>query len=239
MSDAARHRIIVALDRPSEAENVALVRALSGRATWFKVGMRQYYAGAERTLAAIAESGAKLFLDLKLHDIPATVAGAAESLRAHQPDLVTVHAAGGSAMIRAAVDGFADDTAVVAVTVLTSLSPEDASAVGWQASIGEVASQLAGLAIAAGASGVVCSAHEASSLRAAHAGAILVTPGVRLPGAGTDDQKRVMTPSAALRAGSSLLVVGRPIHQAADPVAAFDAVVADAALGIQTEAELM
>lgn len=222
-----RDRVIVALDRPDPAENLALVEKLRGHAKWFKVGMREYYGAGDRLLRRLDEIGASVFLDLKLHDIPETVRGAAAALAPLRPALATVHASGGSAMIRAAVEGFGDSTKVLAVTVLTSLDVADAESLGWQGGISATAERWARIAIEAGAAGLVCSGHEAKALRARHRDALLVTPGVRPAGAAVGDQSRVMTPGAAIAAGSSYLVVGRPIHGASDPVAAFEAIAAE------------
>lgn len=232
MSVVGAERVCVALDRASADENIAVVRALAGRAAWFKVGLRQYYAeGAAEVLAAIRDAGAKLFLDLKLHDIPKTVGDAAGSLRPVAPDLLTVHASGGSDMVRAAVDALAPVGAgILAVTVLTSLDGADLSGM-WGISdpdVPAIVERLGRTAVHGGAAGLVCSALEAAPLRAALGeGPLLVTPGIRPAGAAVGDQKRVMTPARAIDAGASLLVVGRPIHGATDPAAAFDAIVAE------------
>jgi len=225
-------RVIVALDRPTTDENLALIDALDGHARWFKVGMRQFYAGGEPVLERIEQAGAQLFLDLKLHDIPKTVEGAARSLARFSPALTTVHASGGAAMIRAAVEAFGSlgaTTRVLAVTVLTSLDADDLAALGVAGTARDVARRWAAAAVDAGAHGLVCSGHEAAALRAAVPGALLVTPGIRLAGDAVGDQKRVMTPRRALEAGATHLVVGRPIHAADDPAAAFARVCADAA----------
>ncbi len=221
-------RIIVALDRPSLEENLELVRLLEGRSAWYKVGMRQFYAGAEPLFAAIQAQGASLFLDLKLHDIPATVEGAAASLARLKPALATVHAGGGREMIAAAARGFRDagssDTRILAVTVLTSLDRSDLAELKMVPP-GELVALLGRVAMGAGADGLVSSPHEVSALREAFPEALLVTPGVRLVSGPTHDQKRVATPAAALAAGADYLVVGRAIHHSEDPVAAFDRIV--------------
>ena len=223
-------RVIVALDCKTSEENLALITTLGARARWYKVGMRQYYAGGDAVMAAIRDAGAKVFLDLKLHDIPAMVEGAARSLRRWAPELATVHASGGPAMIAAAVEGFGDATDVLAVTVLTSLGIDDMSAL-WgtdamrQEAMSSTVVRLGGVAIGAGAAGLVCAPFEAQHLRLKFGSdALLVTPGIRPSGVSTDDQKRVATPADAVRAGASYLVVGRPIHAAADPGAAFEAI---------------
>ncbi len=162
----------------------------------------------------------------------ATVEHAARSLRGLRPALATVHSAGGAAMVRAAIEGFGDETGVLGVTVLTSLDADDLARLGTSASPQALALRLGVAAMEDGARGLVCSGAEVSAMRAAlgarFAGAVLVTPGIRPAGAAVGDQKRVMTPARAVAAGSSLLVVGRPIHGAPDPAAAFEAVCAEA-----------
>lgn len=226
MSMLPEERVIVALDRASAAENIALVHSLKGSARWFKVGMRQFYAGADAVFDAIRAADAKLFLDLKLHDIPETVAGAAASLAPIAPELLTIHASGGPAMVRAAVETLAErspQTKVLSVTILTSMGPEDIEVFGAS----EVAPLVRGLAtraVGAGSHGVVASAQEAAMLRPLLGDALIVTPGIRPAGSAVGDQKRVMGPRAAIADGADLLVIGRPIHGAADPRAAFDAI---------------
>jgi orotidine-5'-phosphate decarboxylase len=161
-----------------------------------------------------------VFLDLKLHDIPATVAGAAKAVSRLRPALLTVHAAAGPAAIRAAAEA-APATRVVAVTVLTSLGESDLGQIGLAGSVSDAARRLAALAVAAGARGLVCSPQEVAALRAEVGDDImLITPGVRPAGMAVHDQARVATPEEALRAGADLLVIGRPITGAADPGAA-------------------
>lgn len=227
MKQTAADRIAVALDLPDVDSNVQLVRQLTGRARWFKVGMRLFYSdGSGAVFDEIKAAGARLFLDLKLHDIPKTVGDAAASLARFRPELLTVHAAGGRAMVSAAVDAAgAYDGSVIAVTVLTSLDASDLAAFGADSSVSDAVVRLGKTAIDAGAAGLVCSGWEAESLRVAFPEATLVTPGIRLPGGDAGDQKRVMTPARALAAGASLLVVGRPIHGAADRATAFDSVI--------------
>lgn len=222
-----RDRIAVALDSATTSENLKLVRQLAGRAQWYKIGLRQFYRASEPILDAIRAADAKLFLDLKLHDIPQTVRGAAESLAKYSPELVTVHAFGGRAMIEAAVEGFADAgamTRVLAVTVLTSLDADDLATMGSDIAVGPLTENLTAVARDAGAAGIVCSPLEVEQLRTIWADALFVTPGIRPPGSSADDQKRVSTPAAAVRCGAGLLVVGRPIRDAADPIVAFDAI---------------
>lgn len=220
----AAERVCVALDRPSVAENRALVRELRGHARWYKVGLRGWAEGCEALLDDIRGQDARLFLDLKFHDIPATVEGAARAVARVQPDLLTVHASGGAAMVEGACRGLAAGGAtscqVLAVTVLTSLDAAELDALGVGSGLGAWAEALGARALAAGAAGLVCSGHEVASLRAAWPGALLVVPGIRPTGAAPGDQRRTLTPAEACSRGASLLVVGRPIWRAADPVAA-------------------
>ncbi|TVR03884.1 MAG: orotidine-5'-phosphate decarboxylase [Deltaproteobacteria bacterium] len=235
MSDAAllAQRIVVALDAPTEEQNLALIAALEGRAVHYKVGMRAFYGGASRTLRAISSAGASLFLDLKLHDIPKTVESAARVLAVHQPALLTVHASGGPAMVRAALEGLADGgataTRVLGVTVLTSMNSGAVQALGWGDDVGAVVQRLAGLAIEGGAHGLVCSGRESAMIRTRWPDVLRVVPGIRPPGGAMDDQARVLTPGAALAAGADLLVIGRPLWQSSDPEAAWDKLVSGGA----------
>lgn len=224
---SAAERVIVALDRETEAENLALIRALRGRARWFKIGMRQYYRDATRVLQAARDADAKIFLDLKLHDIPATVAGALEALAPIAPELLTIHASGGAAMVRAAreaVDAHTPHSKILAVTILTSMDDADVRVLTGQGEVEATVARLAAHAVEHGAHGVVASPLEAAILRAKIGDALIVTPGVRPKGAALGDQRRVMTPRAAIENGADLLVIGRPIYEAADPRAAFDAI---------------
>ncbi len=232
MTDVGLDRICVALDRATAADNIALVEQLAGHATWFKVGLRQYYQpGGPDVIAAVRAANARLFLDLKLHDIPKTVGDAAAALLPHAPDLVTVHGTGGSDMVAAAVNALAPSGGVLAVTILTSLDTADLAAVwgeGLDATLSTTVTRIASLSVGAGARGIVCSALEVETLRTALGPApLLVTPGIRPRDAAAGDQKRVMTPGRAIAAGSSLLVVGRPIYEAADPLAALQAIAAE------------
>jgi orotidine-5'-phosphate decarboxylase len=178
-----------------------------------------------------AAGGERIFLDLKLHDIPATVGAAAAAVARLSPDYLTVHASGGTAMLKAAVAA-APETKITAITVLTSLGEPDLAAVGLAGPARDAARRLAALAVDAGARALVCSAHEVAAIRAeVGPGIELVTPGVRPPGAAGDDQTRVATPREALAAGADLLVVGRPVTRAADPAAA----AAELAAGLRSE----
>lgn len=225
-------RVIVALDHESEAENLALIEALKGRARWFKIGMRQYYRDATRVLEAARAADAKIFLDLKLHDIPATVAGALEALAPIAPELLTIHASGGAAMVRAAreaVDAHTPQSKILAVTILTSMNDADVRVLTGQAEVEATVSRLALNAVTHGAHGVVASPLEAATLRTQIGDALIVTPGVRPKGAAHGDQQRVTTPRDAIEKGADLLVIGRPIYASAEPRVAFDAIVEELA----------
>lgn len=221
-------RVIVALDVPSGERALALADSLGPECDFVKVGSELFTAAgpqALRDLATGAGSGSarEIFLDLKFHDIPATVRGGARSAAALGATLLTVHASGGREMIEAAVEGAGERCGVLAVTVLTSL---DAAVLGdvWGrrvADVTEEALRLADIARSAGAHGVVCSGHEAAAIRARHGDALkLLVPGIRLAGGETHDQRRVVTPAGAVAAGASYLILGRAVTAAADPVAA-------------------
>ena len=225
--DRLRDLLIVALDLPSADQAFELVDRLEGSVRWFKVGLELYLAAGATVVTELKRRGYSVFLDLKLHDIPNTVAGAVRSVAALgpglSPDLLTVHAAGGPAMLRAAAEAAAslpDAPTLLAVTVLTSMDRVELASVGISASPAEQVSRLASLAVASGIAGLVCSPQEVRELRRAlPAGTLLVTPGIRPAGASTGDQKRIATPAAALEAGASHIVVGRPIYAADDPKA--------------------
>ncbi len=218
--------VAVALDAPDADTALRWARAVAPHVAAVKVGLELFCrVGPPVVEAVLAESGAGLFLDLKLHDIPATVAGAARAVARLRPRYLTVHAAGGAAMVRAAVEA-SPETEIAAVTVLTSLSGADLAEVGLDGAPADAARRLAVLAVGAGARALVCSPQEAALLRAEVGDAVtLITPGVRPPGAATQDQARVATPREALDAGADLLVVGRPVTASADPGAAAAAIV--------------
>jgi orotidine-5'-phosphate decarboxylase len=228
MSASTKPRIIVALDVGSAERAVSLANSLGPECDFVKVGSELFTAAGPRVVRDLA-SGAgggperDIFLDLKFHDIPATVRGGARSAAALGATLITVHASGGRAMIEAAVEGAGEACGVLAVTVLTSL---DAGVLGevWGrpvADLTEEALRLADLARAAGAHGVVCSGHEATAIRARHGDALkLLVPGIRLAGGDVHDQRRVSTPASAVSAGASYLILGRAVTAAPDPVAA-------------------
>ena len=232
VSAAAAERVILALDRPDAASAVALATAIPGL-RWVKVGLELFSAAGPEVVLLLRECGLRVFLDLKFHDIPATMAGACRSAASLGAELITVHAAAGSAGLRAAQEGAAAGAAaadlappsLLAVTVLTSWDPAVfASELAITEPVPGYVSRLAALAAAAGVGGAVCSPQEVAALRAAHPEPFaLVTPGIRPAGAAADDQRRVMAPAEALAAGASQLVIGRPISAAADPAAAFAA----------------
>ncbi len=221
--------VVVALDLPSPEEAFALVERLGEDGDYYKVGFELFILGGPPLVRRLREMEKRIFLDLKLHDIPNTVRSAARAAAALEVDLLTVHAAGGGAMIGAAVEGAregAGDGApprVVAVTILTSLSGLEVREVWGRSELSEDAEvvRLANLAMRGGAAGVVASPREAQALRKVLGpSAYLVTPGIRPAGASADDQRRIATPGAAVAAGADLLVVGRSITRAEDPAEA-------------------
>ena len=217
-----KDRIIVALDTDSPDAALAAARSLSGEVGMFKVGMELFPRGGPDLVRRIREAGYEVFLDLKFHDIPNTVAGAIRSAVALGVRFATVHASGGRAMLAAAAEAArGTGTTVLAVTVLTSLDDGDLASVGFSIGAGDAVLRLADLAVSSGIGGIVCSAREVAAVRACVGKeVVLVTPGVRMPGEDAGDQKRVVTPSDAVRSGADYLVVGRPITRAADPPAA-------------------
>jgi orotidine-5'-phosphate decarboxylase len=217
-----RPRIAVALDTADAGRLAELAQALDGEADVLKVGLQAMHALGPRAIA-VAARHAPVFCDAKLHDIPNTVAGAAAALAAHGASLVTVHAAGGPAMVAAAAEA-APAVDILAVTVLTSLDDATLDRLGMDPAAALVP-RLATAAVSAGAAGIVCAGHEVTTVRGlVDEGVTLVVPGVRPEGADMQDQARVVTPGAAVVAGADLLVVGRPVTAAADPVAALRAI---------------
>ncbi len=233
-----RDRLIIALDLPDADRALEVARRLAGQVGWVKVGMTLYYAEGPAIVRELRSLGFRVFVDLKLHDIPHQVEGACRTLARGGADMLTVHAAGGSAMMRSAVEACsaaaekfgAPRPRVVAVTVLTSLDDGALLATGVTRSAAEQVAGLASLAREAGCDGVVCSPREAAAMRALLGPeALVVTPGVRPSGDETGDQARVATPAEALEAGASHLVIGRPVTGAPDPVAAVRTIVEGAA----------
>lgn len=210
-------RIYVALDTPSLAQAHALATKVRHHVGGLKLGLEFFLANGQAGVREMAELGLPIFLDLKLHDIPNTVAKAVQALRPIEPAILTVHAAGGRAMLEDAKAAAPAGTKVVAVTTLTSLDADDLRSVGVPGDPRAQVMRLAQLAMAAGIDGVVCSGKEVASVRAVWPKGFFVVPGVRPPDAAVSDQKRVVTPRAAVDAGASIIVIGRPITQAADP----------------------
>jgi orotidine-5'-phosphate decarboxylase len=217
----AKAPIAVALDAPDLETAATWAQAVVPHVSVVKVGLELYCRYGPAAVDSVrGASRVGLFLDLKLHDIPATVAGAARNLARLRPRFLTVHAGGGTAMIRAAVEA-APEVDIAAVTVLTSLHQADLVAVGLAGPPDAAALRLAVLAVSAGARALVCSPHEVAAIRAeVGPDIVIITPGVRPPGTASFDQARVATPQEALDAGADLLVIGRPITAAADPGAA-------------------
>lgn len=221
-------RLIVALDVPTLEEAESLARQLIGAVGWFKVGLELFAAHGPEAVRAIRAHG-PVFLDVKLHDIPTTVERAAARIAELGVGLVTVHAGGGAEMVAAAVRGLGGHGEVLAVTVLTSTSDTELAALGAEPAAFQVP-RLARLATGAGAPGLVCAPRDLTAVREAVGPAVrLVTPGVRPAGAGTDDHARAATPAAAVADGADLLVIGRPITRAEDPVSAAEAIAASIA----------
>jgi orotidine-5'-phosphate decarboxylase len=218
---ASRAPIAVALDAPDLNTAAYWADLVTPHVSTLKIGLELYLRfGPEAVASVRGPRGVDVFLDLKLHDIPATVSGAARAVAKVRPDLLTVHAAAGSVAIKAAVDAL-PDTRIVAVTVLTSLSDRELGEIGMAGPVGDAVRRLAVLAVAAGAGGLVCSPREVAAVRAEVGPDItLITPGVRPAGEASHDQARVATPEEALQAGADLLVIGRPITGAPDPGAA-------------------
>jgi orotidine-5'-phosphate decarboxylase len=216
--------IFVAIDTPEMGRALTLATILAGTVGGIKLGLEFFAANGPAGVAEIGKLGLPIFLDLKLHDIPNTVAGAMRSFAALGPAIVTVHAAGGRAMLEAARAAAPQATRVVAVTVLTSLDSDDLGAIGVGGGAAAQVDRFAALAREAGCDGIVCSGEEVEAARRAWPGGLLVVPGVRPEIAGAADQKRVVTPRAAMDRGASVLVIGRPITLADDPAAAARAI---------------
>jgi orotidine-5'-phosphate decarboxylase len=212
--------IAVALDAPKLADVATLAMQLAPHVDTLKIGLETYLRDGSSAIDYVTQSGCNLFLDLKLHDIPNTVAGACKSVSKYSPKYLTVHASGGFEMIKAAVEAL-PETRITAVTILTSLTSADLEAIGFGKDAQAASIKLAMLAVDAGARAIVCSPQEVAAIRAVvPADITLITPGVRPVGAALADQNRVATPRAAIAAGADLLVIGRPITQAQDPEAA-------------------
>jgi orotidine-5'-phosphate decarboxylase len=209
--------IFVALDTQDVHRAAAIARDVSGVAAGVKLGLEFFYANGEDGVLRLAEHGTRVFLDLKLHDIPTTVEKAVRALAHLQPAILTVHAAGGRTMMAAAKAAAPPETKVVGVTVLTSLDEADLASVGVEGSPASQVERLATLSQEAGLDGIVCSGAEVAAARRAWPDGFLVVPGVRPAGYDIGDQKRVVTPPQALSDGASVLVIGRPITAAVNP----------------------
>ncbi len=218
-------KLCIALDTQDATAAAALAARLGGVADYVKVGMELFYAAGAEGYAQVAEAGLPIFLDLKLHDIPNTVARGLDSLLrlTPAPAIVNVHATGGEAMMRAAARAVDGRAKLVAVTLLTSLGEAEAAAIGLDASmsVADHVTHLAEMARACGLDGVVCSPRDVAMVRTScGADFLAIVPGIRPAGAEVADQKRIATPQAAAAAGADILVVGRPVTQADDPAAA-------------------
>jgi orotidine-5'-phosphate decarboxylase len=219
--------VAVALDAPDLETAARWAALVTPHVSTVKIGLELYLRYGPQVVASVrGATGVSVFLDLKLHDIPATVAGASRAVARLRPDVLTVHAAGGPDVVRAAVEA-APGTMIAAVTVLTSLNDDTLSRVGMGGPVPDAVLRLATMAVDAGARGLVCSPREVAAVRSVVGPDVsLITPGVRPAGSESHDQARVATPEEALRAGADLLVIGRPITGAPDPGAAAAAIAA-------------
>ena len=231
--EEARNRLIVALDVPNAAAATEMMNRLEGVCQWFKVGLELFTAAGPAVLEPLVARGHSVFLDLKFHDIPNTVAGAVRSAAALGARMLTVHAAGGPAMLaaaRSALEGLSEPPQLLAVTVLTSMDEAQLRAAGVERAPAEQVKLLAKMGLEAGIHGFVCSPQEVAALRALTGPeGVLVVPGIRPAGTASGDQRRIATPAEALRAGAGYLVVGRPITQAPNPAAAAEAILKEMA----------
>jgi orotidine-5'-phosphate decarboxylase len=217
-------RIFVAIDTPDLARAVALAEKVRNHVGGLKLGLEFFSAHGHQGVRELGQIGLPIFLDLKLHDIPNTVASAIQALHGLAPSILTIHAAGGRAMMEDAKAAASETTKVVAVTVLTSLDGNDLSAIGVEGGEHAQVERLTGLAREAGLDGVVCSGFEVAAAHKMWRDGFFVVPGVRPAGGAVGDQKRVVTPRQAIDNGASILVIGRPITRAEDPDAAARAI---------------
>jgi orotidine-5'-phosphate decarboxylase len=218
--------IFVAIDTPDLDHARKLAKAVKRHAGGLKLGLEFFAANGPDGVGEIAHMGLPVFLDLKLHDIPNTVARAIQALRPLEPAVLTVHGAGGRSMLEEAKAAAPASTKVVAVTVLTSLDENDLAATGVSGNPHDQVERLAALAKSAGLDGIVCSGNEVKAARKAWSGGFFVVPGIRPAAGESADQKRVMTPRRAMDAGASILVIGRPVTGADDPDEALRAIAA-------------
>ncbi|WP_263359314.1 orotidine-5'-phosphate decarboxylase [Acidicapsa ligni] len=232
----ARQRLIVALDAPTADAALAIVDRLEGQCQWFKVGLELYVAVGPSIVQQLVSRGHSIFLDLKLHDIPNTVAAAVRSTASLGASMLTIHAAGGPSMLSAAHEAvvtMAHPPQLLAVTVLTSMNQQQVTAIGLPRSPGEQVTLLAKMGMEAGIRGFVCSPQEVATLRdITGPEGVLVIPGIRPTGANQGDQQRIATPAQAMQQGASYLVVGRPITQAPDPARAAELILEEIAAAI-------
>jgi orotidine-5'-phosphate decarboxylase len=231
--ELAQQRLIVALDVPTADAALALADRLRDQCQWFKVGLELYIAAGPAIVEKLVARGHSIFLDLKLHDIPNTVAAAVRSTASLGASMLTIHASGGPAMLAAAQDalrGMATPPQLLAVTVLTSMDQSQLTAIGLPKTPQQQVATLANLGLQAGIYGFVCSPQEVAMLRELTGPqGVLVTPGIRPSGADKGDQQRIATPTHALEQGASYLVIGRPITQAPDPALAAEAILLEIA----------
>jgi orotidine-5'-phosphate decarboxylase len=226
----ARERVIVALDVPDLASLGTYLDRLDGQPAFYKIGLELFVAEGERAVELVKKRRGRLFLDLKLHDIPETVARTVTAAARIEADFLTVHTSGGYEMLRRAAEAAAGQPKILGVTVLTSLLEEDLRADGIELSVAETVRARARVAARAGIAGLVCSPHEIDAAREASRDLLLVVPGIRPSsgeGSAPGDQRRVATASQAIAHGADYIVVGRPIRDAPEPAAAFAALVAE------------
>ncbi|HEX7704690.1 MAG TPA: orotidine-5'-phosphate decarboxylase [Kofleriaceae bacterium] len=229
MGFSVGNRLIAALDTPNRAAADTLVGQLDGVPSWVKIGLELFCAEGPSIVRELSARGLAIMLDLKLHDIPETVARATANVAGLGAGLLTVHASGGHAMLEAAVQA-AGDMRILAVTVLTSLDDSDLAQIGAMSPVADLVKKRAQLAVAAGCHGIVASPHEVAILReVVPADFLVVTPGVRPEGSPVGDQKRVMTPRQARAAGADLVVIGRPLRDSQNPAATARAIVEELA----------
>jgi orotidine-5'-phosphate decarboxylase len=233
---AAKDKIIFALDVADKDEAGKWISVLKGRVGFFKIGLELFTAAGPDIVSLVKEAGIKVFLDLKFHDIPNTVAGAVRSAVRLGVDMMTLHLSGGSTMIAAGVEAAREESAnlgikrpkIIGVSVLTSLGDSDMKELGFRSNAVEQVMTLLSVALKSGADGMVCSPADLDSVKPhAPKGFTIITPGIRPAGADKGDQSRVATPASAIKAGSSLLVIGRPISAAADPVKALELIASE------------
>jgi orotidine-5'-phosphate decarboxylase len=227
-SSGMRERLIVALDVSSGGEAQKLVARLGDAAGIYKVGLQLFTSEGPSIVRDLVASGRRVFLDLKLHDIPTTVALAVKSAAELGVHMLTVHASGGTAMLRAATEAAAGRLSILAVTVLTSLNDEDMQEIGVSGRVSDQVLRMAALAQSAGCQGIVTSPRESLMVRKSMGkGFAIVTPGIRPAGAEANDQQRTATPEQAISNGASHIVVGRPITHAEDPATAAGAIISE------------